>query len=174
MNKRRSAKVSAADVKPLSSRNSLTVLSWAWAAAWIISLAAGEIRKSTRCVFEEASMVSPLKLTEAQYIVCSIAVQRLQIGDRCPVAPCGRAETSGFTTNRALTLESRRWRYGAARYSLNSLPTPSITTSTVLPGFIGIAPSEVPQRITSPGCSVMSCEISETSCTGLKIMSEKG
>ena len=61
----------------------------------------------------------------------------------------------------------------AARYSLASAPMPAITTSTVLPGFIGSAPSEVPQRITSPGTSVMSCEISDTSCAGLKIMSEK-
>jgi hypothetical protein len=82
----------------------------------------------------------------------------------------------------------RRWikdeDFLTSAYRLASQPTVNIQGlvsgytgpggKTVLPGFIGMAPSEVPQRITSPGCSVMSCEISETSCTGLKIMSEKG
>ena len=41
-----------------------------------------------------------------------------------------------------------------------------MTTSTVVPGFIGSTPSEVPQRITSPGSRVMSCEMRETSSVG--------
>ena len=48
---------------------------------------------------------------------------------------------------------------------------PSISTSTALPGFIGSEPSEVPQRITSPGSSVMSCDSRDTSSAGAKIMS---
>ena len=40
---------------------------------------------------------------------------------------------------------------------------PSISTSTVLPGFIEPTPTEVPHRITSPGNSVMSAEIRLTS-----------
>ena len=35
-------------------------------------------------------------------------------------------------------------------------PIPSITTSTIIPGFIGRAPIDVPQAITSPGFNVMS------------------
>ncbi len=51
---------------------------------------------------------------------------------------------------------------------------PSISTSTRLPGFIEPTPTEVPHRITSPGKSVMSCEIRLTSCSTGKRMSLTG
>ncbi len=59
-------------------------------------------------------------------------------------------------------------------YSLDSVPMPSMTISTLLPGFIEPTPTEVPQQITSPGYSVMSREIRLTICAGLKIMSPTG
>ena len=40
---------------------------------------------------------------------------------------------------------------------------PSISTSTRLPGFIDPTPTEVPHRMTSPGKSVRSNEMSLTS-----------
>ncbi len=51
-------------------------------------------------------------------------------------------------------------------YRLRSVPTPSIVTSTVLPGFMEPTPTEVPQQMTSPGCSVMSCDIALTIRSG--------
>lgn len=36
------------------------------------------------------------------------------------------------------------------------VPIPSITTSTIIPGFTGRAPIDVPQAIISPGFKVMS------------------
>ena len=58
---------------------------------------------------------------------------------------------------------------------LLSVPTPSIDTSTVFVGFfIAPTPTEVPQAMTSPGMSVMSCESRLTSLAGGKIMSLTG
>jgi hypothetical protein len=55
--------------------------------------------------------------------------------------------------------------------AVGSVPMPSISTSTVLPGFIDPTPIEVPQRMTSPGSRVMSWEIMLTSCSTEKRMS---
>ena len=38
------------------------------------------------------------------------------------------------------------------------VPMPSMMTSTTVPGRMGKTPSEVPQAITSPGQSVISCD----------------
>ncbi len=46
---------------------------------------------------------------------------------------------------------------------LRSVPMPSISIATSLPGRIGPTPTDVPHRITSPGNSVMSAEIRLTS-----------
>ena len=59
-----------------------------------------------------------------------------------------------------VSVSFRSWRI---RNGCSSVPMPSISTSTVLPGFIEPTPTEVPHRITSPGSSVMSCEIRLTS-----------
>src|ERR1019366_1306142 len=57
---------------------------------------------------------------------------------------------------------------------LVSVPMPSITMLTVLPGFIDPTPPDVPQAMPSPASSVMSCEIRLTSFAGGKIMSDTG
>src|SRR6266581_5958180 len=57
---------------------------------------------------------------------------------------------------------------------LVSVPMPSITMLTVLPGVIAPTPTELPQAITSPTSSVMSWEIRLTSFSGGKTMSESG
>ena len=59
-------------------------------------------------------------------------------------------------------------------YRFRSVPIPSMVTSTVLPGFIEPTPTEVPQQMTSPGCSVMSCEIALTMRSGGKKRSVTG
>jgi len=61
-----------------------------------------------------------------------------------------------------------------ASYLLTRCPTPSITTSTVLPGFMEPTPTDVPQEMISPGSRVMSWEIMLTSLNGGKIMSATG
>ena len=55
---------------------------------------------------------------------------------------------------------------------LESVPNPSIVTSTVEPSGIEPTPSEVPQAMTSPGSSDMSCESRLTISAGGRIMSE--
>lgn len=69
-------------------------------------------------------------------------------------------------------------RAGAAFYAgsktFSSVPIPSMMTSTVVFGFIGKTPNDVPQAIISPGFSVMSCEIALTSRGTPMIMSETG
>src|SRR5216683_2442233 len=57
---------------------------------------------------------------------------------------------------------------------LVSAPMPSMTMLTVLPGFIDPTPTDVPQAMTSPASSVMSCETRLTSFSGAKMMSDKG
>ena len=59
-------------------------------------------------------------------------------------------------------------------YRLRSVPTPSMVTSTMLPGFMEPTPTEVPQQMTSPACSVMSCEIALTMQSGGKKRSVTG
>ena len=59
-------------------------------------------------------------------------------------------------------------------YLLTRWPTPSMTTSTVLPGFMEPTPTVVPQEMMSPGSRVMSWEIMLTSLNGRKIMSATG
>jgi hypothetical protein len=54
-----------------------------------------------------------------------------------------------------------------------SVPTPSMTMLTVLPGFIDPTPTDVPQAMTSPASSVMSCEMRLTNLTGSKMMSDQ-
>ena len=54
------------------------------------------------------------------------------------------------------------------------VPIPSITTSTIIPGFTGRAPIDVPQAITSPGFNVMSRERQLIIFSGDKIMSLAG
>ncbi len=44
--------------------------------------------------------------------------------------------------------------YGAATTGLVSVPTPSISTSTLSPGLMALVLPEVPVKIKSPGCSV--------------------
>src|SRR6202162_1014263 len=51
------------------------------------------------------------------------------------------------------------------------VPMPSIETSTVAPSGIEPTPIEVPQAMTSPGSSDMSCEMRLTSSAGGRIMS---
>ena len=48
-----------------------------------------------------------------------------------------------------------------------------MTISTVVPGFLGMAPSEVPHRITSLGSSVMSWDRRHTSSARLKNLSDR-
>ena len=64
----------------------------------------------------------------------------------------------------------------ACSYSkrLVSVPMPSMTMLTLLPGFIEPTPTDVPQAITSPASSGMSCEIRLTRRAGEKMMSESG
>ncbi len=57
---------------------------------------------------------------------------------------------------------------------LVSVPMPSMTTLTVLPGFIEPTPTDVPQAMTSPASSVMSCEIRLASFAGGKMISATG
>ena len=59
-------------------------------------------------------------------------------------------------------------------YRFRSVPIPSMVTSTVLPGFIEPTPTDVPQQMMSPGCSVMSCEIALTMRSGGKKRSVTG
>src|SRR5664279_422848 len=54
------------------------------------------------------------------------------------------------------------------------VPIPSITMLTVLPGFMEPTPTEVPQAMTSPASSVMSCEMRLTSRSGAKMTSVNG
>src|SRR6478735_2340161 len=50
---------------------------------------------------------------------------------------------------------------------LVSVPTPSIATVTLSPLTIGPTPAGVPVRMTSPGSSVIACEMCVTSCATL-------
>ena len=49
-----------------------------------------------------------------------------------------------------------------------------MTMLIVPPGFIDPTPTDVPQAMTSPASSVMSCEMTLTNVTGAKMMSDNG
>jgi len=86
-------------------------------------------------------------------------------------------ETGGKRPHQCSTASRRRpgLRDDYCSKVLVSVPMPSIVTSTTLLfSFITPTPTEVPQAMMSPGSSVMSREMSATSFTGGKYMSETG
>jgi hypothetical protein len=76
-NKRRSAKVSAAAVKPLSSRNSLTVLSRMAAASCSIRLAEGVVRISIRSVLASVSIaIATKQVLRGSHVLSGLSSRR--------------------------------------------------------------------------------------------------
>ena len=79
--------------------------------------------------------------------------------------------------NSVIVIEGNRFR-AIGRAGEVSIPagaqTIDVRGKTVLPGFIDPTPTDVPQAMTSPASSVMSCEIRLTNLIGSKIMSDNG
>src|SRR5213076_1879046 len=93
------------------------------------------------------------------------------------------SRAQGLGHGGVLALRSLRWQdrrrqqqHGqlhrcSATTGFRSTPTPGISTSTTSPATSGPTPAGVPVAITSPGSSVMACEMNATSAAGPNTMS---